>query len=416
LPHFLPRSQQYLFTITSWDPGRAGIWIGSLDDRDEPRRVVSAPSAAVYAPQGFLLYVRDDTLVAAPFDAARGAVAGEPVVLVRDVLSPRLTDGDVFSMSGTLLSFRGGTRAEQLAWFTRAGLRFGMVDGPTALYNPMVSPDGTQLLATGSPARDPGLWLVDLKANASTRLGAEGIGPLWSPDGHRIVFTSRGGLDINTNSTVGRAENKLLLSDHERKVVQDWSPDGRYIVYSRLNADTKLDLWLLPVSETHRSIPLLKTSANERGGRISPDGRWIAYTSDESGRWEVYVQQFPGLGSKRAVSVGGGAGAYWRRDGRELFYLSPDRTLMAVDVRLDDTISIGRPRALFRPPVAGDASEARNHFVAAPDGQAFLFNIVEESPDRAAISILVNWTGRLKSARSNIVDKAHRLLAANTIG
>ncbi|MBI4265192.1 MAG: PD40 domain-containing protein [Acidobacteria bacterium] len=414
-PSFLPDGRRYLYTIASWNPDRAGIWMGSLDRREETRRVASAPSASVYAPQGYLLYVQDNTLVATRFDPERREVMGEPVPLVRNVLPPRLTDGDAFSMSGTLLSFRGGTRAEQLAWFTRAGLKIGTVDGPTALYNPMVSPDGTQLLATGSPARDPGLWLVDLRANASTRLGAEGIGPLWSPDGQRIAFTSRGGLDIDMSSTVGRAENRLLLRDHERKVVQDWSPDGRYIVYSRLNDETRLDLWLLTVADPHRSVPLLRTAANERGARISPDGRWMAYTSDESGQWEVYVQEFPELGSKRAASIGGGAGAFWRQDGRELFYLAPDRTLMAVDVRLDRTISIGRPRPLFRAPVSGDITEARNHYVAAPDGQRFLVNTVQESADRAAITVVVNWAGRLSRADHGLIDRAKGLLASASL-
>jgi eukaryotic-like serine/threonine-protein kinase len=150
------------------------------------------------------------------------------------------------------------------------------------------------------------------------------------------------------------------------------------------------------------STPLLATAANERSGRISPDGRWIAYASDESGRSEIYVQQFPGLGSKRAVSTGGGAAPFWRQDGRELYYLSPERVLMAVDVRAEGTIAIGRPRALFRAPVAGDVSEARNHYVAARDGQSFLVSVMEESPDRAAISVVVNWPAQLDERRSSV--------------
>jgi Tol biopolymer transport system component/DNA-binding winged helix-turn-helix (wHTH) protein len=412
-PYFLPGQQHLLYTIASWNPDRAGIWVRSLDAAAPARRISATVSPAIYAPEGYLVYVEADTLVAAPFDAATRALAGDPIPLVQNVGAPRLIDGDMFSMSGPLLSFRGGTRAEQLVWFTRTGSRSGRVEGPTVLYNPMISPDGRQLVATGSPTREPGLWLVDLEAHASTRIAAEGIGPLWSPDGRRIAFTARGGLDIVVSSTIGRAHERVLLTDEERKVVHDWSPDGRFIVYSRTNADTNLDLWLLPVDAPGDSVPLLRTAANEKGARISPDGRWIAYTSDESGAAEVYVQEFPGLGSKRALSSGGGAGAFWREDGRELFYLSPDRTLMAVDIAAGDTISIGRPRPLFRAPVAGEVSEARNHYVAVANGERFLVNVIDESVERSVITMLVNWTAQLEAAQANVNGRnRHQLMAA----
>jgi Tol biopolymer transport system component len=266
----------------------------------------------------------------------------------------------------------------------------------------MVSPDGSQLVAAGSPTQNPGLWLIDLKGNASTRLSSEGIGPLWSPDGRHVAFTSRGGLDITISSTVGPPEEKLLLHDNERKTVQDWSPDGRFLVYTRVNPQTKLDVWLLPLSDAKRTVPLLATAANERGARISPDGRWVAYNSDESGRSEVYIQEFPKLGSKRAVSTGGGAGPSWRRDGGELFYLSPSRTLMAVGLDFSKGMAFRPPTALFRASLAGDFADARNHYSAAPDGQAFLVNVIEETADHASITVMVNWRAALKPASATI--------------
>jgi dipeptidyl aminopeptidase/acylaminoacyl peptidase len=360
------------------------------------------------------LYAFDDSLVAASFDDRRFKLNGNPIVLFRNVPAPTLTSDDVFSVAGTLLSFRGGSKFERLVWFARDGQRIGAIESSTPLYNPMVSPDGTQLVATGSPARNSGLWMVDLKGNISTRLAPEGIGALWSPDGKRVAFTTRGGLSIKISVTSGRADETQLLHDNERKTLQDWSPDGRYLVFTRMSADTKIDLWLLPVSDPPHAAPLLHTAANERGARISPDGRWIAYTSDETGRSEVYVQEFPGLGSKRAVSAGGGAGPSWRQDGRELFYLSPTRTLMAVDVRVAATISFGAARPLFRAAVSGESSEARNHYAAAADGQKFLINVVEESADRGAITVVVNWAAGLSPAAGAASRQVRPVLVASS--
>lgn len=414
-PSFLPDGRHFLFAITSWNKARTGVWLGSLDPAEAPRRLLPRASPAVYVDSGHLLYIENDTLVAAPFDLAHGTVGGMATPVAQNVLLPRVSDGEAFSVARGFLSFRTGARAEQLVWFTRDGKRLGVVDGPTALRNPMVSPDGSLLLATGVPSRDPGLWLVDLKGNASTRLGPDGIGPVWSPDGHRIAFTTQGGLDIYTSSTVGRTDNKLLLHDAHRKVLQDWSPDGRFMVFSR-SMGTQLDLWLLPVGDPGHARPLLTTAANERGAAISPDGRWLAYTSDESGQWEVYLQEFPGLGSKRVVSIGGGGGPYWRRDGRELFYLSPDRSLMSVDIKLGTSPAVSRPRVLFRAPTAGDASEARNHFIAATDGQSFLINVMEDSRERGAITVMINWKARLEAPRRDTVGARLRSRASRSLG
>lgn len=184
----------------------------------------------------------------------------------------------------------------------------------------------------------------------------------------------------------------LLLHDNDRKSVEDWSPDGRYLVYTRVNPQTKVDLSLLPVSDAQHTVPLLATPADER----DPNGRWMAYTSDESGRPQVYLQEFPNLGSKRAVSTGGGAGPSWRRDGGELFYLSPSRTLMSVDLDFNKGIAIGPSKALFRASLSGDLSDARNYYDAAPDGQSFLVSVVEETVDRGSITVIVNWRAGLK--------------------
>jgi Tol biopolymer transport system component/DNA-binding winged helix-turn-helix (wHTH) protein len=394
-PHFLPDGRHFLYTIDSWSLERAGVWVGSVDPRGETHRLLATTSPAVHS-GGHLLYVENGTLMAESFDAERLELIGEPVPLVRDVPSPTLAEGDIVSVAGTLLSFRGGTKGERLTWFTRDGHPMGAIDDQTALYNPTVSPDGTQVVAAGLPTRNPGLWLVDLKSGASTQLAANGIGPLWSPDGRQIAFVAPGGLDIVISSLLGRADERVLMRDNVRKTLQDWSPDGRYLLYTKRDPQTKLDLWLVPFSDSQHGVPLLTTAANERSAKISPDGRWLAYSSDESGRSEVYVQEFPMLGSKRAVSIGGGAGPSWRKDGGELFYLSPTRALMSVDVRLKDGITLGSPKMLFRAPVPGDLSTAR-HYAPSPDGQRFLVKVVDETADRTSITVVVNWTAGLKT-------------------
>ena len=148
------------------------------------------------------------------------------------------------------------------------------------------------------------------------------------------------------------------------------------------------------MAHADQARPLLATPANERGAVISPNGRWVAYSSDESGQSEVYIQEFPGLGSKRVVSVGGGGMPVWRQDGRELFYLAPDRMLVSVDLRLDAMPQVGPPKPLFRPPVLADASEARNHYIASSDGRMFLMNVAEDGSDRSSIAVMVNWPSR----------------------
>ena len=398
-PSFLPDGRRYLYTITSWNPERAGIWIGSLDPAVKPRRLIGADSPALFAEPEHLLFIRNDALVGMRVNPIDLTALAPPIEIAAPVVAPRVVDGETFSVSGTLLSYRSGSRTDQLAWFTREGAKVGALHESTPLRNPTLSPDGQQLLATGIPSRDPGLWLVDLKGTASTRLRADGIGPIWAPDGRRIAFTSRGGLDINLSSTVGRVDEQLLLHDDARKVLQAWSPDGEYLVYTKRDPKTQLDLWLVPVAHPEQRRPLLDTPASERGAVISPNGRWIAYSSDESGQSEIYIQEFPGLGSKRVVSVGGGGMAFWRQDGKELFYLSPDRMLVSVDLRFDPMPQVGRPRSLFRAPVLADASEARNHYIASADGRMFLMNVTEDGADRPSIAVMVNWLSRASQNR-----------------
>ncbi|HEV3216991.1 MAG TPA: winged helix-turn-helix domain-containing protein [Vicinamibacterales bacterium] len=399
-PQFLPDGRHFLYFVVSASPDHSGTYVGSLDSAERGARLLDGTSSpAIYAQPGYLLYVHDRMLFAQPFDLTRLQLTGRPVAIVANVSPPRISDGAVLSAAaGGVLTFGGNGNAEHLVWFSRSGQSLGAIDTPTVLRNPTFSPDQRQLLGQSDEADRAGVWVVDLERGASTRIAADGAVPLWSPDGAHIAFTSgrtTGVDDIFVRPTAGRSEDSLLLRTMDTKHVHSWSLDGRYIVYVSTSPRQKLDLWLLPMFGDRQPIPFLQTPFNQKQGQVSPDGRWMAYASDESGAWEVYIQSFPVPGGKRTVSVGGGTEPQWRRDGRELFYLAADDTLMAVDVKPGETWQAGRPNALFRPRLSR-TEVPRNHYAVAADGQRFVIDSVSDGDNQEPMTVLVNWPAALK--------------------
>jgi len=393
-PQFLPDGR-FLFSVYSENPDRAGTFVGAIGSK-ERARVLPEPGG-MFAPTGHLLYVKDRVLMAQPFSVSEARVTGTATTLAGDVFPLSPTTGASTSAAGEILTYGGRAPDSQLVWFSRSGERQQTIKAPPNLYNPSISQDLRYLLA-GSGTD---VWLIDLERDAATRIGA-GNSPLISPDGTQIAFTSgrlEGFSEIYVASTVGRGEDRLFLQTRENKVVNDWSRDGRYLVFASTNPQTRTDLWMAPTSGGGAPVALLTTSFNEFQAQLSPDGRWIAYASDESGRWEVYVQSFPVLGAKRAISIGGGSEPQWRRDGRELFYITPDGTLMAVDVSSGATLQVTRPTPLFKTPIPapGEMNSRRNHYVASPDGQRFLVNAASDAQE--SITVLVNWTSKLRAER-----------------
>ena len=394
-PQFLPDGR-FLFSIYSENAERAGTFVGAIGSKDRVR--VLPDPGGMFAPTGHLLYVKDRVLMAQPFSMSQTKVTGVATTLAGDVFPLSPTTGASTSAAGEILTYGGRTPDSQLVWFSRSGERQQTIKAPPNLYNPSISQDLRYLLA-GSGTD---VWLIDLARDSATRIGA-GNSPLISPDGTQIAFTSgrlEGVSNLYVASTVGRGEDRLFLQTPENKVVNDWSRDGRYLVFTSTNPETRTDLWVAPTSGAGPPVALLTSAFNEFQAQVSPDGRWIAYASDESGRWEVYVQSFPVLGAKRAISSGGGSEPQWRRDGRELFYVTADGTLMAVDVSSGSTLQAARPTPLFRTPIPppGEMNSRRNHYVASPDGQRFVVNAASDAQE--SITVLVNWTSLLRADRT----------------
>jgi Tol biopolymer transport system component len=415
-PCFLPDGRHFVFLALKADPRESTLRVGSLD----PGPLVTLGASgfnAAFAPPAHLLFLREGTLVARPFDRSRMELSGDALAVAADVSQATPTRGyAAFSVSrGGVLAYQMGSSGEssQLVWIDRAGKQIGTV-GPVAgpesflarpgYRDPALSPDGRRIAAN---MEDPQtgtweLWLLDGTDAASSRFTFNRAGdwlPVWSPDGGRIAFASNrdGGRNrLYVKSVTGAGSEELLLSTEGTQQPTDWSLDGRYIVYEQANDPGKRDLWVLPMSGDRRPIPFLHTEADEFQGQISPDGRWMAYGSDESGRFEIYVQPFPGLGGKWQVSTGGGTQPRWRRDGTELFYLSTDKKIMVAAVRKGaGAFDAGVPRALCAVEIGGVLGLGTDEFVPSADGQRFLVARTAE-PSAWPITVVLDWPASLK--------------------
>ncbi|MFN2516925.1 MAG: TolB family protein, partial [Pyrinomonadaceae bacterium] len=309
-----------------------------------------------------------------------------------------------FSVSENgMLAYRTGSGAlNQPLWFDRGGKQIGSLGTAGLYFTVELSPD-EKLAAVNRVDTQTGthdIWLFDLLRGIPSRFTTDPAGdsnPLWAPDGSRIVFSSNreGVNNLYQKIASGGGNEEVLLKSSEEKWPDDWSADGKFIIYQTFNPKTKWDLWLLPMFGNQQPYPFLQTEFNEHQAQFSPDGGWIAYTSDESGAPEVYVQTLPASGGRWRVSTGGGAQPRWRRDGRELFYIAADSKLMAVDIKLGTTFEAGVPKALFGTRVL-TLTEFRNHYVVNANGQRFLINSTIEETETTPISVVVNWTADLK--------------------
>jgi serine/threonine protein kinase len=408
-PHFLPDGRHFLFTARSSRREDEAIYIGSLDS-DSRAQVATTVSSSAYAAPGYLLFVREGTLMAQPFDAARLKITGDPTPIAEKVEmqgenGPTGYASFSVASSGVLVYRRGFRRNSQLIWFDRGGKQIAILGQPGDYDDPALSPDGTRLaLDRRESQASSDLWVIDLSRSLFTRLTfdpAEERQPVWSPDGSRIVFSSNrtGIYDLYQRMSNGAGGDDLLLHSELTKWPDDWSRDGRFILYDSTDR-TNLDLWVLPMTGTSagdKPGPYVQTEFNEAHGHFSPDARWVAYTSDESGRPEVFVQPFPASGGKWQVSTEGGDQATWSSDGREIVYIGPDRKVMAVPIKADTTFEAGVPHSLFQTRTyAPGMTFSSNSYLLSPDGQRLLVISTVEGASSTPLSVVLNWTADLK--------------------
>lgn len=401
-PWFLPDGKHFLYVILAAQRENCGTFVGSLDDPKFKIRLLPDFSRTEYAVPATLIFSRGNTLLAQAFDADRLELKGEALSMGEKVGYDGYSAYAAFSTSNTgVLGF--GTIDElrtQLVWFDRSGDKQSVLGEPADYREMAFSPDETKVvLERSDPATgNNDLWIVDLLRGVFSRLTfdpSNEVAPLWSPNGAWIAYCSNpnGRINIYRKATAGSVTPELIVDSEEPKYPDDWSPDGMYLAYESASSKSKYDLWYVSLSGDRKPVPFLQTQFNETHSRFSPDGKWVAYTSDETGRGEIYLRKFPPSGDgKWQVSTEGGDQAQWRRDGKELTYISADKKLTAVPIQFGDQPDLGVPTALFSTHVIPNTLvDNRNQYVATADASRFLFTERVDSTNASPIQIILNW-------------------------
>jgi Tol biopolymer transport system component len=398
-PEFLPDGKRFLFVgdVT----GEEGTIMLHEVGTSENTALTPADSRVQYAEPGYLIYVLDGMLVAHPFDAGKGELTGEPMPLADNVGSSAVGLADFSAAADGTLVFRSGeSGGRRLLWYDRAGRELGAVSEGSEFHSTCLSPDGSKVVS-GIADDDSGnrdLWIHDLDRGVASRFTfdpATDSNPLWSPDAKQIVFSStrdeKRGLYRKDASGVGPVE--LLLEVEAGANASAWSADGRFLLYMTQGAETSWDIWALPMDGSAEPFPVLQSEFREVRPSFSPDGKWFSYGSNESGRSEVYVRQFPGPGGQWQVSTDGGSESVWSTGGREIFFLDVGGNLSIVSVETGATFTAGLPEVLFDPAVFPTVQ--RNRYLATPDGERFLVLATMSGESIRPTIAVLNWSAGL---------------------
>ena len=412
-PQFLPDGRHFLFHIQrSQAENSGGVYVVALDG-GTPKFLVHAETSPLYASPGYLLYRSGDTLLGQAFDESHLELRGEPFSVAEHVgRSTGFNTAVSASGSGMLAYAAAILQQGRLTWFDRTGNLLGVV-GPEGYYTDFrLSPKGDTLAVTlvNPKIGSPDVWLIDLTRGGPSRFtlafgSSLNAAPVWSPDGARIIFrTNRNGMtELYAKSAGGGGNEEAALTNQTQRaagidspnlVSSDWSPDGRYIIASVPQQGSGDDLWLVPLGTDNKPVKFLGSPGDQMHGNFSPDGRFLAYTSNEAGRFQVYVQTFPLSSRKWQVSTDGGYEPRWRSDGREIYYLSEDRKLMAVSVGAGPSFAV--PKILFQTRAPEGVTSRRTHYVPSRDGQRFLINTQSGDAPPNPITVVLNWQAELK--------------------
>ena len=396
-PKFLPDGRHFLFQDTAAPP-RQGIYISSLDTPEQRRKLLPWLTRAEYR-GGHLLFTRGGNLLAQQLDVARGTLSGEPQVLASSLASVGVVpDWGMYSASGSLLAYGEATTSDsELVWFDRKGNRLGTVGGPGLYGQLALSPDERSVaveLATATAA--PDLWTFDLARGVGTRQTVEPAAEAdvtWTPNGREIVFASdrEGGWHLYRKTLEGSQAETPFGKGLDQIWPESVTPDGQWLLYVR-QLDGRRAFGTLSLRDGATGQTILEQPHFLDEPHVSPDGRWLAYVSDESARAEVYVQGFQRAGARVRVSTAGGGQPKWRGDGRELFYVSPEGALMAVEVETTgDRLEVALPVALFQ---GLDATPIQDKYAPTRDGQRFLAPVLLGA-DTGRIHVVTNWPSLL---------------------
>jgi eukaryotic-like serine/threonine-protein kinase len=398
-PQFLPDGQHFIYFVEA-----QGVYVGSLDGALS-KRLADADVAAGVSPSGFLLFLRQTTLFAQNFDFKTHELSGNPFPVAEQVAFDAATSAPGFSAASGIVAYRTGSAglARQLTWLDRSGKSVGAIGVPdvASLMGAELSPDGKRVAVSRTLNGNDDIWLIDVARGVPTRFTYDAAldhDPLWSPDGSRVVFASnRTGINnLFWKSSGGAGADELLLKSDRINMPNDWSSDGRFLLFRSTDPQMGRDLWVLPVSGDKKPFPFVKSPFEERDGQFSPDSKWIAYQSNESGRFQIYVRPFPGPGGKYQISANGGAQPRWNKNGTEIFYVSLDSKMMAAPVKLSpdgQSLEPGTPAALFPVRIAGGPlpGVSKQQYAVSSDGQRFLVNLTADEGTASPITLIYNW-------------------------